>query len=110
MSKESNRRYWQRKRERKLKKRLELQKLGLWTPVEPSVKQPGTQRQRRYARRLLKCEQVSENEWRVWGGENEHVVKREDSRIVCDCYCSAVENKPCTHIIKLHFEYGIPVG
>ena len=87
-----------------------LQKLGLLPPpIPPPPKQPGTKRQRTYARKVLQCVKLDEDQWQVWGGENTHIVKRVDGSFFCDCYCSAVGKRICTHVIKIHFDYGVKI-
>lgn len=52
--------------------------------------------------RKLKIKQVSLFEYRVWGGENEHVVVITDEGITCDCagFVSG-QTKRCSHIVRL---------
>jgi hypothetical protein len=90
------------KRWRSWLKKKKLQAAGLWVPKEitPRIKLLGTNKQRGYARKLLNCERLDENIWRVWGGENEHIVKNGS----CDCWHNVNTGKICTHLIKISWE------
>lgn len=67
---------------------------------------PGSQRQRQRAKRILSCVHVSEGFWRVWGGENEHIVK-DGIPYLCDCKIMMEKQRPiCSHIIRVMIENG----
>jgi len=88
------------KRERKWRnwrRNRKLRAQGLLPPVVPAEKQPGSQKQRQYARRVLKCKKIDENTWQVWGGREEHIIEN----FVCDCWKAQVERKICSHIIRI---------
>lgn len=75
----------------------------------PKIKFPGTSRQRKYIRKYLQSEQIDDDSWRIWGGRSEHIVKRSNGNLACDCVCSIEENKSCVHIIKVGWDYGLPI-
>jgi hypothetical protein len=60
-------------------------------------KLPGTANQRRRARQRLICRQMAEDEWLVWGGSEEHLVKNWQ----CDCKHATVNKKICCHVIRI---------
>ncbi len=69
------------------------------------VKMPGSSRQRNRARHLLKCDKVGLNTWVVSGGENAHTVKIGSlGGYECDCRVYRIEEKLCSHIIKVRME------
>jgi hypothetical protein len=97
-------------RRRARRRRWRLRQAGLLPPyVENPLrnkKLPGSQRQRHNAKAKLLCEQLDENTWKIWGGENEHIVKNWQ----CDCW-QAVNRGICTHVIKIIMtteSYAIP--
>lgn len=86
-----------------------LRRHGLLPPVEKQPKSKlllGSAHQRNYARKLL-IEQIDQSSWKVWGGENEHILKMEDGTIKCDCQLNIIENRPCSHIIRVLIYKGI---
>lgn len=86
-------------------KRKMMIKAGLIIPGPSSPgKQPGSYRQRKYARKILHCELIEPGTWKVWGGQNDHITKMDGANISCDCQRFQVENKLCSHIIKIGFE------
>lgn len=58
----------------------------------------GNQRTRARARKLLKCETLTPTSWKVWGGEDEHIVIMKDGELQCDC--GAVLGL-CSHRVKI---------
>lgn len=76
-------------------------------PVPNKKPFPGSHRQRQRARDVLHCQNVAGPYWRVWGGENEHVVKAEGKVYLCDCrIMMEKQNTICSHIIKVRMEVG----
>jgi hypothetical protein len=67
---------------------------------------PGTHRQRNRARLLLKCTAIKGG-WLITGGENEHIVTPTQDKFICDCNVYLIENKLCSHVIKVQMELGI---
>ena len=61
---------------------------------------PGGHRQRSRARNILKAERITESNWRVSGGQNEHTVMIEGVfgkyEYICDC---GFVEKECSHIL-----------
>lgn len=69
------------------------------------VKMPGSSRQRNRAKRLLKCVSVGQNIWVVSGGKDAHTVKIGSlGGYECDCKVYRVDEKLCSHIIKVRME------
>ena len=66
---------------------------------------PGSNKQRNRARNLLKCEPITGG-WRIYGGENEHIVRPTPDNLICDCNVYLKENKLCSHVIKVLMELG----
>lgn len=64
----------------------------------------GSKRMRKRAKELLKCELVGSEDscswYRVWGGENHHIVKKDESLFICDCNAYK-EHGVCSHVIKV---------
>lgn len=65
----------------------------------------GSQVMRHKARAILKCEKISGTQWRVWGGENEHVVTVDPANNFENCDCWAFQNHGlCSHVVKIEMD------
>ena len=78
------------------------------------IKLPGSNKQRNRARNLLKCMSNGDGSWLITGGESPHIVSQIGTELSCDCRIWNVENKLCSHIIKVKMELGMfptkPIG
>jgi hypothetical protein len=67
----------------------------------------GNRRKRHRAKSILSCHHIAEGFWRVWGGEQEHIVKVSGKEYFCDCK-NVMEKKisVCSHIVRVMIENG----
>lgn len=90
---------------RKLRYRKRLQRLGLYNPKPPPEPQPGSYKQRHYARYVLSCIRIDDTSWKVWGGQSEHIIMeiptKNGTGYRCDCELFTNEKRVCSHIIKI---------
>ncbi len=64
----------------------------------------GNNAKRRRARILLHAQPVSRDQWRIWGGESEHIVRvlteNAPKHYACDCG----RGPECSHILRVVME------
>jgi len=91
-----------RARARKCWRKWQLRRQGLLPPPPKyaNLIMPGSRVQRHYAKKILRCEQIDNETWKVWGGQNEHLVKNWQ----CDCWQATTNKKICSHIIRIMME------